>query len=84
LVLYILAMFQHVTITPTRLCPGPDGGRHLVDLPHDVLVRLVDLHEHLGLGRELALDVRGGEDALQVQPGSLAVQPLVLKDITQW
>jgi len=64
---------------PTRLCPGPDGGRHLVDLPHDVLVRLVDLHEHLGLGGQLSLDVGGGEDALQVQPGSLAVQPLVLK-----
>ena len=37
---------------------------NLVDLAHDVLVRLVNTDEHLGLGRQLALNVRCTEDAL--------------------
>lgn len=50
----------------------------LAYLPHDVLVGLVHLGEHLGLCGQLALDVRGAEDALQVQPVALTRQPLIL------
>lgn len=63
----------------TWLGGGSDGKWYPVDLPHDVLVRLVDLHEHPGLRGKLSLDVRGREYTLQVQPVPLAVQPLVLK-----
>ena len=55
-----------------------DGQRNLVDPAHDVFVGLVDRREHLGLGRQLTLDVWRAEDALQVQPVALARQPLVL------
>lgn len=64
----------------TWLGGGPDGEWYPIDLPHDVFVWLVDLHEHPGLGRKLSLDVWGREYTLQVQPVPLAVQPLILKE----
>ena len=49
-----------------------------MDVSHDLLPRLVHLDEHLGFVGQLPLDVRSTEDALQVQPVPLALQPLVL------
>ena len=63
----------------TWLRAGSESQRHLVDLAHDLFVGLVDRHEHLGLGRQLSLDVGRGEDALKIQPVTLTVQPLILK-----
>lgn len=64
----------------TWLGGGPDGKWNPIDLPHDVLVRLIDLHEHPGLSWKLSLNVWGREYTLQVQPVPLAVQPLILKE----
>ena len=57
------------------------GGLHgvgaLLGAPHDLLELLVHRGEGLGLMGQLALDVWGGEDGLQVHPVLLASQPLV-------
>ena len=68
----------------TWLCAGSESQRHLVDLAHDLFVGLVDRHEHLCLGRQLSLDVGRAENALEIQPVTLTVQPLVLKHISEW
>lgn len=49
-----------------------------VHLPHDALPGFVHLQEHLGLSRELPLDIRGCKDALQIKPVPLTRQPLIL------
>ena len=50
----------------------------LVHVSHNLLPGLVHLGEHLGLVGQLSLDVGSTEDALQVQPISLAFHPLIL------
>ena len=42
---------------------------------HGLLKGLVDFEEHLCFCRKLALDVGGAEDALEIEPRSLAVEP---------
>ena len=64
---------------PTWGSGSPDAEGHLVHPPHDVLPGLVHLVEHLGLVGQLPLDVRGTEDALQVQPVALTGQPFILQ-----
>ena len=49
-----------------------------VHLSHDLLPRLVYLCEHLSLIWQLSLNVWRTEDALQVQPVALTLQPLIL------
>ena len=63
----------------TWLGAGAHRHRRLVQLSHDLLVRLVDRHEHLRLGGQLSHDVGGAEDTLQVEPVTLTRHPLILQ-----
>lgn len=76
---HLLVYFSNsATWLPTRLCCCSKGIRRLFDLCHDPLPGLVHLKKHLGLGRQLPLDVRGQEDTLEVKPVPLARKPLIL------
>lgn len=63
----------------TWLCGSTQCVGKAVHLPHNLFPGFVHLQEHLGLSRELPLDVWGAEDALQIKPVPLTCQPLVLR-----
>ena len=62
----------------TWLCGCPECIWQSVHFSHDLFPRLVDSHEHLGFSRQLPLDIRCAEDALQIQPVPLACRPFIL------
>ncbi len=63
-----LLVYFHISAVwlPTRLCGCFKGIGHLIDLCHDLFPGLVHLKEHLGLSRQLPLDVWSQEDTLKV------------------
>ena len=76
---HLLVYFSiNATWLPTRLCCCFKGIRHVFDLCHDLLPGFGHLKKHLGLGRQLPLDVRGQEDTLEEKPVPLACKPLIL------
>lgn len=72
-VLFVFKLLFH-----TWLSGGTKRIGQPVYLPHDLLPRLIHLKEHLGLCRQLPLNIWSVKNAFQVQPVSLAVQPLFL------
>lgn len=62
----------------TWLSTRSKSVRQPVHLPHDLFPGFIHLKEHLGLCRQLPLNIWSIKNTFQVQPVSLAVQPLFL------
>ena len=71
-------LFDFKILCYTWLSSCSKSIRQPVDLPHDLFPGLIHLKEHLGLRGQLPLDVWGVKNTFQVEPVSLAVQPLLL------